>query len=164
MIIDYTDKKTGEILKPYESEEHKRIKKTCEEYLIFIHDVLKGGDTTKISRLNGDTLSEAMMTLAGYYDYFGSWLSDERLHLTELKDELDEKFATEYLAFKGEEGETNETARMKATLACKQLKEAHRNHKNGYDYVEAKRKSAGRYHDTVRSQLGYEKSLTQMTR
>ena len=164
MIIDYTNKKTGEMLKPYESPEHENVRKTLEEYLTYVHDVLKGGDATKISRLDGDTLSEALMVLAGYYDYFSSWLADERFHIAELKNALEEKFATEYLAFKKEEGQTNETARMEAKLACREDQADYDKHKHGFDYVETKRKACGKYHDTIRSQLGYEKSLTQMTR
>lgn len=163
MIIEYTNKENGEIVKPYESPEHKNIRKACEEYLTFVATDLKGGDTISISRLNGDELSEAMGVLAGYYDYFHSWLANEKFHLAELTNALNEKRANEYLAFKGE-GDTNETARMKVFLAVKKEQEEYDQHKHGYDYVESKRKSCSKYFDTVRSQLGYEKSLTQMTR
>lgn len=164
MKVDYTDKSTGEILKPYQSPNHLKIKKVLEEQIKYVRFNIKEGDNEKISRLNGDELSEVLMTLSAYYEYLSTWLAHEKLHLAELKNSLDFKFAEEYLAFKNEEGETNETARMKAKLSCREAQEELDKHKHGSEMITAWFKSIGRYHDAVRSQLSYEKSLASMTR
>ncbi len=164
MILDGVDKSTGEIMKRYETPEHARIMHVVTRQVKYVRDNIKDGDVQKIAGKGGDVLVEILMNLTGYYEELGTWLADEKLHLADLKTSLDLKKANEYVAYKGEEGETNETARMKALIACSDDQKALDQNKHAADVIESWRKAVGRYHDAVRSQLSYEKSLSQMTR
>lgn len=164
MRIESVNKTTGEIVKPYDTPEHLGIMKVITRQVKFVRDNIKDGDTEKISGQSGDVLVNTLMTLTGYYEELSYWLANEKLHVAELKTALDLKFAAEYIALKKEEGQTNETARMNARIACKEDQEAFDENKHAWDVIEAWKKAIGRYHDAVRSQLSYEKSLSQMNR
>lgn len=164
MILEETNKGTGEILKPYETKRHKDVLRVIKRQVEYVRANIKDGDEQKIAGKSGDVLVEILMVLTGYYEELGKWLADEKLHLADLKTALDLKKAEEYVAYKSEEGETNETARMKALMAVgNQQKELDQN-KHAWDVIDSWKKAIGRYHDAVRSQLSYEKSLSQMNR
>ena len=164
MILDGVNKETGEIVKRYDTPEHNNILKVINRQVRYVRENVKDGDVQKIAGKSGDVLVEILMNLTGYYEELGTWLADEKLHLADLKTALDLKKAKEYIAYKAEEGETNETARMKAMIAVAEDQEQLDQNKHAADVIEAWKKAVGRYHDAVRSQLSYEKSLSQMTR
>lgn len=164
MKIDGVNKETGEVIKPYETKEHKEILKVINRQVAYVRANIKDDDQEKIARLSGDALVEVLMTLTGYYEELGKWLADEKLHLADLKSALEIKFAQEYLKTKRIQAETNETARMKAKILCEQDQAELDENKHAVDVIDAWKKAVGRYHDAVRSQLSYEKSLSQMTR
>lgn len=164
MILDGVNKETGEIVKRYDTPEHAKILHVITRQVKFVRDNIKDGDEQKIDRLNGDGLVKVLMTLTGYYEELGTWLADEKLHIADLKTALDLKKAREYVAIKAEEGETNETARMKALIAVAKDQEELDQNKHASDVIDSWKKAVGRYHDAVRSQLSYEKSLSQLTR
>lgn len=164
MKIDGIDKQTGEIMKPYETPEHKGIMKVITRQVKYVRTYIKDDEDEKISRHNGDTLVDILMTLTGYYEELSFWLANEKLHVADMKTALELKFAREYIAWKNEEKQTNETARMNAKIACGQDQADFDENKHAWDVIEAWKKSIGRYHDAVRSQLSYEKSLSQMNR
>ncbi len=164
MIIEGVNKKNGEILKPYETPDHLDVKKVLQEQIRYVNANIKDKQGEKISRMSGDVMVDVLMHLTGYYESLSTWLANEKLHISDLKTELDLKFANEYIAYKTQEGETNETARMKSKISCQQEQKMYDLHKHGWDVIEAWKKSIGRYHDAVRSQLSYERSLSQMTR
>ena len=164
MKIESVNKKTGEYVKPYDTPEHLAIMKVITRQVKFVRDNIKDGDNEKISGQSGDVLVNTLMALTGYYEELSYWLANEKLHVAELKTALDLKFAAEYIAYKKEEGQTNETARMNARIACKDDQEVFDENKHAWDVIEAWKKAVGRYHDAIRSQLSYEKSLSQMTR
>lgn len=164
MIMEDINKETGEYIKPYMSDKHQDILKVINRQVHFVKTNIKDGEEEKISRQNGDNLSSILMTLTGYYEELSTWLAHEKLHLADMKTALDLKKANEYVAYKQQEGETNETARMKAMIACGDDQRELDQHKHASDVIDSWKKSIGRYHDAVRSQLSYEKSLSQMSR
>ncbi len=164
MILEGLNKETGEIIKRYETKAHNDVMRVITRQVKYVRDNVKDGDVQKIAGKSGDVLVEILMNLTGYYEELGTWLADEKLHLADLKTALDLKKANEYIAVKAEEGETNETARMKAMIACAKDQEELDQNKHAWDVIESWKKAIGRYHDAVRSQLSYEKSLSQMTR
>lgn len=164
MKIDGIDKETGEIIKPYDTKEHKEIMKVIARQVAYVRGNIKDDDQEKIAGLSGDGLVEVLMTLTGYYEELGKWLADEKLHMADMRTALDIKFAQEYIKQKQLKSETNETARMKAKIYCAEDQIELDENKHAVDVIEAWKKAIGRYHDAVRSQLSYEKSLSQMTR
>jgi hypothetical protein len=162
--IDGIDKETGEIIKPYDTKEHKEIMKVIARQVAYVRANIKDDDQEKIAGLSGDGLVEVLMTLTGYYEELGKWLADEKLHMADMRTALDIKFAQEYIKQKQLKSETNETARMKAKIYCAEDQIEVDENKHAVDVIEAWKKAIGRYHDAVRSQLSYEKSLSQMTR
>lgn len=165
MRYDGTIKETGEIVKPYNTPEHSKILNVINRQVKFVRNNIKDESGRELlSGKNGDTLVEIMVTLVGYYEELGAWLADEKLHLDDLKTALDLKNADEYIAYKNQEGETNETARMRAKIACGDDQKELDINKHAWKKIEAWAKAVGRYHDSVRSQLSYEKSLSHMSR
>lgn len=164
MKIDGINKETGEVVKPYETPEHQKILKVINRQVAFVRANIKDEDQEKIARLSGDALVEVLMALTGYYEELGKWLADEKLHIADLRSGLELKFAQEYIKQKQLKSETNETARMKAKIFCEKDQTELDENKHAWDVIEAWKKAVGRYHDAVRSQLSYEKSLSQMTR
>lgn len=164
MIMEGINKETGEYVKPYETPEHNDILKVINRQVAYVRANIKDGEQEKIARLSGDALVQVLMTLTGYYEELGKWLADEKLHLADLKTTLDLKMANAYCDLKKVNSETNETARMKAKIMCGDDQKAIDQNKHAWDVIEAWKKAVGRYHDAVRSQLSYEKSLSQMTR
>lgn len=162
--LSLVDQATGEVMdKPYLTTQHNGIAKVILEQWRYVHKTLRDEkDPDAFARLSGDVLSMLMIELAGMYESLSKWLADEKLHIADLKTALDFKFADEYIAYKSRRSETNETARMRAKMACNK-DEVHLNQvKHDYDRVEVWKKSVGRYHDSVRSQLSYEKQLSMM--
>ena len=164
MKIDGVNKQTGEVIKPYETPEHKEIMKVITRQVKYVRENIKDDEDEKISRHSGDVLVDILMVLTGYYEELSFWLANEKLHIADLKTALELKMAKEYLAWKAEEKQTNETARMNAKVACESDQKEYDENKHAWDVIEAWKKSIGRYHDAVRSQLSYEKSLSQMSR
>lgn len=164
MKIDGVNKETGEVVKPYETPEHTAIMKVITRQVTYVRTYIKDDEDEKISRHNGDTLVDILMTLTGYYEELSFWLANEKLHVADLKTSLELKFAKEYIEFKSEEKQTNETARMNAKIACENDQKNLDENKHAWDVIEAWKKSIGRYHDAVRSQLSYEKQLSHMSR
>jgi hypothetical protein len=164
MKIDGVNKETGEVVKPYETPEHLDIKKIIQEQIDYVNSTIRDKNGEKIARLDGDTLSMVLMELTAMYESLSRWLADEKLHIADLKTALELKFADTYCDIKKINSETNETARMKAKIICGDDQKELDRHKHGWDVIEAWKKSIGRYHDAVRSQLSYEKSLGHMSR
>lgn len=163
-VPENIDPETGEYLKPYEVKSHLAIKKTVERQLGYINTHLRNPeDPDAFARLSPDVLSNMLLDLAGMYEYLSGWLANEKLHISDLKTAYDLKFAETYVELK-EGGETNETARMKAKIECVYDQDEINKFKHGYDVIEAWKKSIGRYHDSVRSQLSYEKSMHSISR
>lgn len=162
--MEGVNKETGEVVKPYETPEHKDILKVINRQVAYVRANIKDEEQEKIAKLSGDALVEVLMTLTGYYEELGRWLADEKLHLADLKTALELKFANRYCELKQIDSETNETARMKAKVICSDDQKELDQNKHAWDVIEAWKKAIGRYHDAVRSQLSYEKSLSQMTR
>lgn len=164
MKIDGIDKTTGEVMKPYNTPEHRDFLKVVNRQVAFIKANIRDGDQEKISGASGDVLVDYLMTLVGYYEELGRWLANEKLHLADLKLSVDLKFANEYIAWKQEEKETNETARMRAKIACGQDQTELDENRHAYDVLTKYEKYISKLHESIRSQLSYEKSLSQMTR
>lgn len=165
MTIDGINKETGEVVKPYETKEHNDFGRVMLRQTSFIHNNVRKEDGTELlSGKNGDALVEIMLILVGFYEELGRWLADERLHLADMKTSLEIEFAQEYIKQKQLKSETNETARMKAKIFCQESQEAVDKARHTWDRVENWKKYIGRSHDSVRSQLGWEKSLAHMTR
>ena len=165
MIINGVDKETGEVLKPYETKEHLAILTEVNKQVRFVrNNIIDESGNNLLAGKSGDALVEMLLMLAGYYEILGRWVSDERLHVNELKTSLDIKFANTYCDLKKVDSETNETARMKAKVMCQDQQRELDQNKHALEVIEKWRKAIGRYHDSTRSALGYEKSLTQVNR
>lgn len=165
MIIEGVNKETGEVLKPYETPEHKNILKVINRQVAYVRANIKDEEGNELlSGKSGDVLMEHLIVLTGYYEELGKWLADEKLHLDDLKTALELKFSQEYIKQKQVQAETNETARMKAKIFCADDQREVDQNKHAWNVIEAWKKAVGRYHDTVRSQVSYEKSLSQMSR
>ena len=163
-IPENIDPETGEYLKPYDVKSHLSIKKVIERQLGYINKNLKSPDDPQMfARLTPDQLSNMLLDLAGMYEYLSNWLATEKLHIADLKTGYDIKYTEFYCDLK-DKGMTNETARMKTKLECIPDQDEINMFKHGYDIIEAWKKSIGRYHDSVRSQLSYEKSMSSISR
>lgn len=165
MVIDGINKETGEYVKPYETPEHLDILKTINTQVKFVRNNIMSEDGKNLlSGKGGDALVEMLMILSGYYEVLGKWVSDERLHVNDMKSALEIKFANAYCDIKKVNSETNETARMKAKIICQELQNELDQNKHALDVIEKWSKAIGRYHDSTRSALGYEKSLASISR
>lgn len=166
MKDDLVDKETGEVFdKVYLMPEHQNIGNVVYKQWKYVHETLRDEkDPDAFARLSGDSLSLLLMELTAMYESLSKWLADEKLHVADLKNALDFKFADTYVKFKNRQSETNETARMQAKMACFDDEDELAQVKHNYDRVEAWKKAIGRYHDAVRSQLSYEKQLSGMSR
>lgn len=165
MVIEGINKETGEYVKPYETPEHLAILKTINTQVKFVRNNIMSEDGKNLlSGRSGDALVEILMILSGYYEILGKWVSDERLHVNELKSTLEIKFANAYCDLKTVTSETNETARMKAKVMCQEQQKTLDQNKHALDVIEKWGKAIGRYHDSTRSALGYEKSLASVSR
>src|SRR6266699_7227991 len=100
MKIDGVDTSTGEIMKPYDTPEHRAIMKVITRQVKYVRANIKDGDEEKISRQNGDVLVDILMVLTGYYEELSFWIANEKLHISDLKTAVDLKFAKEYIAYK----------------------------------------------------------------
>ena|SRR3990167_4292770 len=160
------DKSTGEVFdKVYLMPQHINYGGEILKQLKYVRDTLKNeNEPDKFARLDPDTLSMALMELTAIYESLSKWLADEKLHIADLKTELDFKFADCYIMYKNRKSETNETARMQAKMACIEEQRNLDKTKHSYDKVLGWKKSIGRYHDAVRSQLSYEKSMGDRSR
>lgn len=148
--------------KPYETPEHKAIHKHLENCNRYIQETLRDeNDADKFARLSPDVLSLVLFELTALYESFSKWLADEKLHLADLKAFYDIQFSSRYLKYK-KEGDTNETARMRAKIDTSQHLDEYNEYRHLFDSVEAVKKTIGRYHDSVRSQLSYEKQQEAM--
>lgn len=164
MIFEDTNKENGEMIKPYETLKHKRFGNVVMRQVKYIRSNIKDEDGNNlISGVGGDVLTEIMFILLGYYGELGTWLADEKFHLNDMKTALELKMAEEFVLYKGE-GETNEVARMKAKIACGELQTALDESKHDWDRADSWKKYVGRCHDSIRSQLGYEKQLAYMNK
>lgn len=155
MIRDGLDVTTGEVItvKPYETERHLSIKKEVAKQIDYVNRTLKNDDG-KIAKLDGDTLSMVLMEITAYYDWLYNWIAVERLHVDDMKTAFEIKFSQEYLKSK-QEGQTNETARHLARIACKEDDEELNRQKYGLNVVTAWEKAIAKYIDSTRSQLSY---------
>lgn len=163
-IPDNIDPETGVILAAYETPSHLSIKLLVGAQMEYVNETFRDpDDPDKFARLSGDTLSMVLMELTATYESLSKWLADEKLHLADLKTALELKFADEYLRAR-KLHDTNETSRMKAKLACADDYKELDIYRHGYDVIESWKKSIGRYHDAVRSQLSYEKQMAGMGR
>lgn len=163
-VPENVDPETGEILRPYETKSHLDIKNIVGRQIKYVHETLKDeSDPDKFARLSPDVLSMVLMELTAMYESLSKWLADEKLHVADLKTALELKLAEKYCDLKLQ-GETNETARMKAKIFCSDDDMEFNRFKHGYAVVESWKKSIARYHDAVRSQLSYEKSMGMMSR
>lgn len=159
--IELVDKDTGEIVdKVYQTSQHQEVARIVLKQWKYVHDTIKDEkDPDMFARLDGDTLSLMLMELTVMYESLSKWLADEKLHVADLKTALDFKFADTYITFKRRKSETNETARMQAKMACTEDEQELNSVKHDFDRVTAWKKAVGRYHDTVRSQLSYTKTM-----
>lgn len=156
----------GEIQKkPYEADKHLLVGNEVLRQYNFVHQHIRMNNEGDIlSDHSPDALVKILLYLTGFYEYLSSWLADEKLRVADLKTSLDFKFSDQYLLYKQRQSETNETARMQAKMACVEDQAALDKAKHSYDKVEAWKKTVGRYHDAVRSQLSYEKSIAEKSR
>lgn len=163
-VPENVDPETGEILKPYQTRSHLDIKNIVARQIKYVHETLKDeSDPDKFARLHPDTLSMVLLELTAMYESLSKWLADEKLHIADLKTFLELKFSGRYCLLKSK-GETNETARMKSKQFCSEDELEVNRYKHGYDVIESWKKTIARYHDAVRSQLSYEKSMIGMSR
>lgn len=153
------------VVKSYDQPEHARIGNMILAQLTYLKQTLRDPDDPDIfARLSGDTLSMVLMELTAMYEGLSKWIADENLHVADAKTEYELSIAEAYVKFKNMPSETNETARMKARLFCRDKEEELNKIKASYKKVEMWKKTIGRYHDAVRSQLSYEKSMGTMSR
>ncbi len=163
--IEIINHETGEVQsdKPYRSEAHLGFGKTLATYQKYIATTLRDtDDTTLFSKMSPDTLSIVLGELTAMYESLSMFLANQKLWVSDLKTMRQLKFAKQYLAHKALH--TNETARYKATIDCEEEDKGIDKAQHVYNTVEAFKKSTGRYHDAVRSQLSYEKSIMGMGR
>lgn len=161
MILDGIDTQTGEMVKPYESEQHKKIREIVRDQQKFItenvFDEIK--QKSMLDGQGGDNLVEIMTILNSYIEFLGGWCTDERLRIADLKVDLDDNTAKYYIKIKQEDKETNETARMRAQLLVSKDQRTIAEAKHMVDRVDRWRKTVNSYWETTRSALGYEKSM-----
>lgn len=165
MIKDNINLNTGEVIttKPYETEDHLSIKTEISKQIKYVNGTLKD-EKGQLARLDGDTLSLVLLELVAYYQYLTAWLADEKLHLADMRTAIELKFAQRYCDLKATKGETNETSRMKSKIYCSKDEDEYNLYRHGYDVIDAWKKSIGRYHDSVRSQLSWEKQIGGMSK
>lgn len=150
--------------RPYQTSQHLAIKSEITWQMQYIADTLGSpDDKSRFAALSADLLSLALGELTAMYTSLSRWLADEKLHLDDLRAHYDVVFANCYLDEK-DDGETNETARYRAKIKCQPIVDEINKYKHGYAVIEAWKKSIGRWHDTCRSQLSYEKQSEIMGR
>lgn len=161
MKVDGIDKATGEIMKPYETPEHQAILKEINRQVKFVRQNVYDDEKKKnmLEGQSGDNMIEIMTILISFYEMLGRWCADERLHVADMKLDFNEKFANTYINIKKESQETNETARMRAQVACAKDQKAIEEAKHALERIDRWRKAIHSYWETVRSALGHEKSL-----
>lgn len=165
MKIEGVNKETGEYVKPYETPEHLAILKEIGKQTKFVRtNIISDTGESLLTGKSGDVLVEYLVVLLGFYEVLGTWVSNEKLHIAEMKTELELKFANYYCDLKLIDSETNETARMKSKIMCQTEQRELDIAKHALEVIEKNRKFIGRAHDSVRSALSHEKSLAQVTR
>ena len=167
MIVNGTELNTGEVTdgKPYESEQHANILKDVSRQVRFVQEYVKTGEGKVIlGEHDGDTLVQIMTHLMGFYEELGTWTADERLRVADMKNAMDSHFAQSYVDVKSLQGETNETARMKAKLITSKEQEALDTAKRDLEVIDRWRKALHGYWDTAGRALSHEKSLQYMNR
>lgn len=163
--IEITSEATGEVQtqKPYRSEEHLGFGGELVAQQRYIRKMLRDPeDPNTFANLSPEQIIDLLDHLSAYYDRLGAWLANQTLWHSDLKTARQLKFAQLYLKWKRTKGETNETARMEATIAVHELDVGIDKCKGHLDTVGAWKKSIGRYHDGARSQLSYEKQAQYM--
>lgn len=160
------DRATGEVMeKAYETSQHQSFGDELKSQYTYVHRTLRDPkDPHAFQRLAPDTLSMLLTELTAYYESVGMWLADEKLRLSDLKLQREWKYNDLYLEQKQRKSETNETARVRAKMACHQDDLDINKATHSYEWVVAWKKALGRWIDTSRSQLSYEKSMTQFER
>lgn len=155
------DHSTGEIVqKAYVTSQHQNYAREVMAQYNFVHRTLRNEkDPDSFARLDGDTLVMILTELTAYYETSKKWLADEKLHLDDLKLARQFKFNDMYLQFKQRKSETNETARVQAQMLCYKEDEELNSVQHNYNRVTAWDKAVGRWIDTCRSQLSYEKTM-----
>ncbi len=165
--IQITSEATGEVQddKPYRSEEHLGFGGELVAQQRYVRQTLRDPeDPNAFAKLSPDQIIDVLDHLSAYYDRLGAWLANQALWHSDLKTQLELKFAQEYLKWKRKKGETNETARMEAKIATNHLSVGIDKCRHQLDTVTAWKKSIGRYHDAARSQLSFEKQQQYMSR
>lgn len=158
---------TGEEIttKPYETEQHANILKDVSRQVRFVQEYVKNADgKILLGEHDGDTLVNIMTHLMGFYEELGTWTADERLRVADMKNAMDNHFAQSYVDIKSLQGETNETARMKAKLVTSKEQEALDTAKRDLEVIDRWRKALHGYWDTAGRALSHEKSLQYMNR
>lgn len=159
------DHSTGEIMqRAYDTTQHQGYAREVLNQYNYIHKTLRNEkDPDSFSRLDGDTLSMVLTELTAYYETAQKWLADEKLHLDDLKLARQFKYNDMYLQFKQRKSETNETARVQAQMLCHKEDEELNLVQHNYNRVTAWKKALGRWIDTCRTQLSWEKTIGNFT-
>lgn len=162
-IPSNVDAESGEIMeKPYLTSQHVTFDKEVVKQWNYIHRIVRNEkDPDAFAKLDGDTLSLLLTELTAYYESAGKWLVDEKLHLNDLKLARQFKFNDLYLSYVHRKSETNGTAKIQAQMLCHTDDQEINDATHIYEKVFAWKKAVGRWIDTSRSQLSYEKSMTQ---
>lgn len=146
--------------KPYETDDHQHYgNKVLKQYQYVRSMVRDPEEPDTFTRLSPDLLSMMLTELTAYYETAAMWLADEKLHLADLKLAREFKFNDTYLMYKQRKSETNETSRVHAKMICHADDEIINKAQHTYDRVTAWRKAVGRWIDTARTQLSYEKTM-----
>lgn len=165
--IQITEEATGEVQtdKPYRSEEHLGFGAELVAQQRYVRQKLRDPeDPNAFAKLSPDQIIDVLDHLSAYYDRLGAWIANQQLWHSDLKTQLELKFAEKYLEWKRKKGETNETARMEAKIATNDLVVGIDKCRHQLDVVVAWKKSIGRYHDAARSGLSWEKQSQYMQR
>lgn len=141
-------------IKPYETAKHLAIDVQLSEIHDYIDSTLK--EDNRIARLDGGVLALALSEITAYYESLSEWLAHQRFKINDLKTAYDLGLAGCYVRYKNA-GETDSTAKMLAKIDVGDQEDIINKEKHLFDVVEAVKKTLGRYHDSVRSQLSYEK-------
>lgn len=165
--IEITNPTTGEILpaKAYRTEDHLSFGGELLAQQAYVRDTVRDPDhPDAFAKMTPEQIIDFLDHLSAYYERLGNWIANQTLWHSDLKTQLELKYAQSYLEWKRKKGETNETARMEAKLATNHLSVGIDKCKHQLDTVVAWKKSIGRYHDAARSQLSYEKQNQYMQR
>lgn len=165
--IELIDPQTGEIKddRPYRSEAHMGFGKTLATYQKYVAETLRDPDNLdNFSKMNPDTLMLVLAELTAMYENLVGFLANQKLWVNDLKTSRQLKFARQYMHYKQMKGHTNETARMQSTIDCEVEDRGIDKAQHVYNTVEAFKKAVGRYHDSVRSVLSWEKTIGSMNR